>query len=192
MHRSFPLLVLVVATLAVPLLSAQDTPLGPPQAPRPMPPAPPPSSQNVRVDVTISLKADGKPLTKSLSMVTADGKISLGRAGIEIPVPTQIFQTSSGAPTAPFVSYTYRGVSVNVDATPNILDNARILLRLKLNFATVYKPESGQGSQPSFGNGSHEVQGIVFESGKPVVVTQAVDAETGRDYSVQVTATILK
>ena len=32
----------------------------------------------------------------------------------------------------------------------------------------------------------------MFESGKPVVVTQAADGETGREYTVQVTATILK
>ena len=46
--------------------------------------------------------------------------------------------------------------------------------------------------QPSFGAGSNEVQGLVFESGKPLVVTQSVDGESGREYSVTVTATILK
>ena len=56
-----------------------------------------------------------------------------------------------------------------------------MLLRLKLNFSTVYKPDGTQASQPSFGNGSHDVDGIVFESGKPIVVTEAADAETGRD-----------
>jgi len=62
---------------------------------------------------------------------------------------------------------------------------------MNIQFSTVYKPESGQ-QQPSFGQGSHEVRGIVFESGKPVVVTQAVDGETGREYSVQVTATLMR
>ena len=81
---------------------------------------------------------------------------------------------------------------MNVDATPQILDASHVLLRLSLNFSTVYKPEGGQSQQPSFGQGSHEVRGIVFDSGKPVVVTQAADGETGREYSVQVTATILK
>jgi hypothetical protein len=33
---------------------------------------------------------------------------------------------------------------------------------------------------------------MVFESGKPLVVTQATDGETGREYTVQVTTTILK
>jgi hypothetical protein len=149
----------------------------------------PSSHTNVRVDVTIRLEADGKPLTKALSMVTGDGKSALGRAGIEIPVPTQIM----GAPgTAPITSYNYRPLSVNVDAIPQILDATRVLLRLKLNFSTVYKPAAGQVTQPSFGNASHDAHGIVLESGKPVVVTQSTDAETGRDYTVEVKATILK
>jgi hypothetical protein len=150
---------------------------------------PPASNQNVRVDVTIALKADGKPLTKTLSMVTGDGKSALGRAGIEIPVPTQMMGTPG---SAPITSFNYRSLSVNVDAIPQILDGNRVMLRLKLNFSTVYKPESGQNSPASFGNGSHDAHGIVLESGKPVVVTQSTDAETGRDYTVEVKATILK
>ena len=186
MRRSLPLLVVTAVSLALPAsVWSQDPPAAPPPAanPRLATPPPPPSNQNVRVDVTIALKADGKPLTKTLSMVTGDGKLSQGRAGIEIPVP------NSGAPV---VSYSYRGVSVNVDATPQILDGSRVLVRLKMTFSTVYKPETGQSSMPSFGNGQHEAWGIVFESGKPVIVTQSSDAETGRDYTIEVKATILK
>ena len=39
---------------------------------------PSPSNQNVRIDVTISLKGDAKPLVKSLSMVAGDGKETQG------------------------------------------------------------------------------------------------------------------
>jgi hypothetical protein len=153
-------------------------------------PLPPPSNQNVRIDVTISLKTDSKPLVKSLTMVAGDGKETKGRAGIEIPVPNQMFGAQG---TPPITSYNYKNVSVNVDATPQLLDPTHVWLRLNLQFTTVYKAESGQGTPPpSFGQGSHEVRGIVFESGKPVVVTQSSDGETGREYSVQVTATILK
>ena len=64
---------------------------------------------------------------------------------------------------------------------------------MKLNFSTVYRPEAGGGERPSFGSGSHEVNGIVFDSGKPLVVLAGRPTrETGRDYTVQVTATILK
>jgi hypothetical protein len=193
MSRSIPLLTTLFLSIALPSAAwSQDPPAVPPvtsTAHSPMPKAPPPSDKNVRVDITIALKADGKPLTKSLSMVTADGKLTQGRAGIEIPVPTQMMATAGAQP---IVTYNYRSVSVGVDATPVILDASRVLLRLKLNFSTVYKPDTGGAPQPSFGQGSHEVHGIVFESGKAVIVSQSTDAETGRDYTVEVKATILK
>jgi hypothetical protein len=196
MPRSFPLVAFSLVCLALPsTMWAQDPPvlIGAPTTPMPSfaaRPLPPPSNQNVRIDVTISLKTDSKPLVKSLTMVAGDGKETKGRAGIEIPVPNQMFR-AEGAP--PITSYNYKNVSVNVDATPQLLDSTHVWLRLNLQFTTVYKAESGQGTPPpSFGQGSHEVRGIVFESGKPVVVTQSTDGETGREYSVQVTATILK
>jgi hypothetical protein len=206
MPRSIQLLVFPLVSLALSSTVGSQEPPSPPVsttvpaagapvstsvpsfAPRPLPP---PSNQNVRIDVTISLKGDAKPLVKSLTMVAGDGKETKGRAGIEIPVPTQMFGGQQG--TAPITSYNYKNVSVNVDATPQLLDQTHVWLRLNLQFTTVYKSESGQGTPPpSFGQGSHEVRGIVFESGKPVVVTQSADGETGREYTVEVKATILK
>ncbi|MEO5819145.1 MAG: hypothetical protein ABIT71_01455 [Vicinamibacteraceae bacterium] len=187
---SFTRPLVVAAFLAVSAtvpLRAQEAPAQPADAPRHKAAL----NQNVRVEVTISLKADGKPLTKKLSMVTGDGKTSQGRAGIEIPVPSghEIRPGASG-PTP--TGFDYRDVSVNVDAIPQILDANHVLLRLKLSFSTVYKTDGAQGSQPSFGKGSHDAFGIVMDSGKPIVVTEAADGETGREYSVEVKATILK
>lgn len=179
-RRVLPFLVLALVTSLVPL-RAQD------------PPAPPPKQgyQNVRIDVTISLKGEAKPITKTLSMVATDRRLAKGRAGIEIPVPTQpVVMTPTSVPLN--TGFNYRSVGLNVDATPEILDASRVLLRLNWNFSTVYKPESAGSMPPSFGAGSNEVMGIVFESGKPVIVAQAADGETGREYTVQVTATILK
>jgi hypothetical protein len=201
MPRLFPIVAFSFVSLALSsTVRAQEPPTTPPVSGAPAStsvpslvpkPLPPPSNQNVRIDVTISLKGDAKPLVKSLTMVAGDGKETKGRAGIEIPVPTTMFGGQQGG--QPVTSYHYKNVSVNVDATPQLLDATHVWLRLNLQFTTIYKPESGQGSpQPSFGQGSHEVRGIVFESGKPVVVTQSADGETGREYSVQVTATILK
>jgi hypothetical protein len=139
------------------------------------------SERNVRIDVTVSLKGV-KPVVKSLSIVTADGRGASGRAGIEIPV----------ASNNTMESFTYRPINVNVDVNPNILPSGRVVVRLKMNFATVYLPESERTPRASFGNGTTEINALVLESGKPVVVTQSVDGESGREYSVQVTATILK
>jgi hypothetical protein len=180
-----------VTAVAPPGVGAQDP--APAAAPGSMLQSPSPGppkflNQNIRIDVTIALKGDAKPLLKNLSMVASDGRETKGRAGIEIPVPTQVFGGSG-----PVSSFTYKTLSVNVDATPQLLDPTHVLLRLNLQFTTVYKSESGQSlPAPSFGQGSHEVRGIVFESGKPIVVTQSADGETGREYTVEVKATILK
>jgi hypothetical protein len=180
--------------MAPSLVCAQDLPASPPVTTQvPTTPGPPKFlNQNVRIDVTIALKGDAKPLTKNLSMVASDGRETKGRAGIEIPITrTQITTKDDGSPGTPVTSFNYRSVGVNVDATPQILDATHVLLRMNIQFSTVYKPEGAQ-QQPSFGQGSHEVRGIVFESGKPVVVTQAADGETGREYTVEVKATLLK
>lgn len=178
---------LVTACLSVPL-AAQDPPV--PEAPRAQP-SKPASNQNVRIDVTISLKGDAKPLIKNLSMVAGDGKSTKARAGIEIPVPSQPIVMTAGSTPVPS-GYNYRSVGVNVDAIPQILDATHVMVRFQWQFSTVYKPEQGATPPPSFGTGSHEVAGIVFETGKPLIVTQAMDGETGREYSVEVKATILK
>jgi hypothetical protein len=142
------------------------------------------SERNVRIDVAVSLKGP-KPVVKTLSIVTADGRGASGRAGIEIPI-------AQGAGGGPFESFSYRPINVNVDVTPNILASGRVLVRLKMNFQTVYLPESDRTARASFGNGATDVNAVVFESGKPLALTQSVDGESGREYSVQVTATILK
>ena len=170
------------------LVAAQDAPA---QAPAPMatqpgaPPRPSFSNRNVRLEVTITLKHDTKPVVKKLVLVAADSRETKGRAGIEIPIPTGFGPT--GAP----ITSTYRAVGVNVDATPQILDATKVLVRMSLEFSTVYRPEGATTEKASFGQGTHEARAIVFESGKPLVVTQATDAESGREYSVEVKATIL-
>jgi hypothetical protein len=168
-----------LAMLAAPV-RAQEVPVGPPPMMMQDPGRQPkPTEQNVRIDVSVALKGT-KPMVKTLSMVTADGRPASGRAGLEIPVML------SGE------GLNYRNVGVNVDATPQILPSGRINLRLKLQFTNVYKSEVPEVPQPTFGSGSTDLQGIIFESGKPVSVSVASDGEAGREYTVQVTATILK
>ena len=189
MRLLLPCVALVIVTAVAPPAIAQDPAPAPASGSTLQTTSPGPPkflNQNVRIDVTIALKGDAKPLLKNLSMVAGDGRETKGRAGIEVPVPTGF----AAGTTAP-LSYQYRSVGVNVDATPQILDATHVLLRMNIQFSTVYKAEGGQ-VQPSFGQGSHEVRGIVFESGKPVLVTQAADGETGREYTVEVKATLLK
>ena len=139
------------------------------------------SERNVRVDVTVTVKATDKTVAKSLSLVAADGKQVQGRAGVQLPIPM-----GGGGPVS------YRDVGINVDAAPRILPSGKVSVSMKLNFSNVLQVPTGGGERPSFGSGSQEVNGVVFDSGKPLVVLEGGDPETGRTYVVQVTATILK
>ena len=139
------------------------------------------SERNVRVDVTVTLKGTEKSVAKSLSLVAADGKEVQGRAGVQLPIPM-----GGGGPVS------YRDVGINVDAAPRILPSGKVSVSMKLNFSNVLQVPTGGGERPSFGSGSQEVNGVVFDSGKPLVVLEGGDPETGRTYTVQVTATILK
>jgi hypothetical protein len=139
----------------------------------------PVTDRNVKIDVAVTIKGTDKPVVKSLSMVTGDGRQAQGRAQVILSV---LFGRSQNQ----------KDVGINVDATPRILANGKLTVRLKFNFNTVYRVDTPEGPMPSFGNGGYEMDGIVFESGKPLIVTQGTDAETGREYSVQVTATIVK
>ena len=183
-----PLAAAAIVACVPTLVAAQDSPA---QAPTPVamqpggPPRPSFTNRNVRLEVTITLKHDTKPVVKKLVLVAADSRETKGRAGIEIPIPSSVGPT--GAP----MTYNYRAVGVNVDATPQILDATKVLVRMSLEFSTVYRPEGASTDKPSFGQGTHEARAIVFESGKPLVVTQAADAESGREYTVEVKATIL-
>jgi hypothetical protein len=160
-----------------------DTPPPPPQALPPPARAPAEArvssaTRNVQVDVKVTLRGTGTPVTKQMSLVAADGEQALGRSGIDVPVP-------SGG------SFTYRGVGTNVDARPRILEAGKIGLNLKLNFSAVLKVEGQDAARPSFGNATVEMY-LVLESGRPLVMTQAADGEIGREFNVEVKATILK
>ena len=112
-------------------------------------------------------------------MVATDGREAKGRAGIEIAVATR----SDARPDRPS-TYNYRPVGVKVDATPQIID-ATHGSRMKHPVLDRLQGGGRAGISAQFRQGSHEVRAIVFESGKPVIVTQAADGETGREGTVQ-------
>jgi hypothetical protein len=145
------------------------------------------SERNVRVDVTVTVKGTDKSVAKSLSLVAADGKQVQGRAGVQLPIVM-----SPSTEPAVRAAVSYRDVGINVDAAPRILPSGKVSVSMKLNFSNVLQVQSAGGERPSFGSGSQEVNGVVFDSGRPLVVLEGGDPETGRIYTVQVTATILK
>lgn len=160
-----------------PTPTAAPTPLPTPQA---MAPRGPDGTRNVQVDVTVKLEGPGAPITKQMTLVGADGLVSMGRAGMDVPVSPGMTPTQ------------YRGVGLNVDARPRLADGGRIGLMLKLEFSSVLRADGASPtSTPSFGSSKTELN-LVLESGKPLVVAHAADAEVGRGYTVEVKATFLK
>ncbi len=181
-------LCLLASTVAV---AAQDAPPPPPAPPAktlPTPPPPPPlpppplsaAVRNVQVDVSVTSGEGAAAVKKHMTVVAADGQLALGRSGIEVPVEM-----------APGGNITYRSVGMNVDARPRILEAGKVGVNLKLKFNTVLKAEGQQPGRPSFGNADTEMY-VVLDSGKPLVMSHTADGETGRAFSVEVKATILK
>jgi hypothetical protein len=133
----------------------------------------------VQVEVTVKLEGSGAPITKQMTLVGADGMVSMGRAGMDVPV-------AIGAANQ------YRSVGLNVDARPRLVEGGRIGVMLKLEFSAVLKAEGAtSATTPSFGSSKTELN-LVLESGKPLVVARAADAEVGRGYTVEVKATLLR
>ena len=62
---------------------------------------------------------------------------------------------------------------------------------VKLTFSAILDQEEGSAEPPSFANSSTELN-LLLESGRPIVIAQAADAELNRGYSVEVKATLLK
>ena len=183
-----------LAVLPLPLLltaapAAQDPPPAPVEIrmPLPQPDSRGGSERNVRVEVTVTVKSAESSVSKSLALIAADNRMVQGRAGVQLPIAT-----TQATPNGPAPTFTYRDVGLNVDATPRILPSGKIAVSMKLNFSNVLQVKSGGTERPSFGNGSHESNAIMFDSGKPLVVLEGGDPESGRTYTVQVTATILK
>jgi hypothetical protein len=181
-YRAFvtTLLVFGAALMLSPVTQGQAvTPQPTPATLQPTPPPPSPvGMRNVQVDVTVKLEGSGTPITKQMTLVGADGSVSMGRAGMDVPV--------SVGP-----SNQYRSVGLNVDARPRLVEGGRIGLNLKLEVSAVVKADGPASTTPSFNSSKTELS-LVLESGKPLVIAHAADAEVGRGYTVEVKATLLK
>jgi|KBSMisStandDraft_5_1062788.scaffolds.fasta_scaffold00835_6 hypothetical protein len=141
----------------------------PPPPPAPAPPAPRKEGQpiNIRVETTISESGgNAPPVKKAVTAVAGDGFDASVR---EIATP----------PVGP---------SLNVDASPTILSNGKIRVRVTLQYA------AGQ-SQPAEQRVRTDIRQTLvlnLENGKPLVISEASDPLSDRRVTVEVTATILK
>jgi len=161
-------------------------------------PEPEPLPVNIKIEVSITDQSGtGTPAKKLVSMIASDRQSTNIRSSASVPVPSTVMTRPPGATdTAPATvqmqSFTYRSVTINVDARPAIVrkDPNRISLSLGLE----YIPRA-EGRQEEMAPGMaswKESLWLILESGKPMIVSQAADPTSDRKITVEVTATILR
>src|SRR5687768_12905159 len=184
------MIVTLTACLAAPALARQSGPTIP-QATKPaeLPPAParpapelPPPSNNVRIEVSITDQTGtGTPARKVVSMIAGDRNNTNIRSSASVPVKSMGGMVN------------YRNVTINVDARPMI--HLKDPNKVVMNIGLEYLPRSVGGQEEmeaGMATLSERLNGLILESGKPMVISQAADPTSDRKVTVEITATILR
>jgi len=196
MLKRFVLLMCAVVvsgvTLGAQARPAATTPARPTTAPPPAPAEPPqqkpPAEQalpvNIKFEVVITDQTGSSPGAKKVvSMIVGDRQSTSIRSTASVPVKSQ---GMAGMPPS------YRNVTINVDARPSII--LKEPNKILVSFGLEYNPK-GRSEAEEMEPGMAAITerlGLIFESGKPVIVSQAADPTSDRRITVEVTATILK
>ena len=156
------------------------------EAPAKAAPEPPPLPVNIKIEVSITDQTGAStPAKKVVTMIAGDRQNTSVRSSASVPVRTQ---TAPGA----VEMFNYRNVTINVDARPAIV--TKETNKVMVSFGLEYFPKSGSGreeAEPGMAS-FNERLGLILESGKPMIVSQAADPTSDRKITVEVTATILK
>jgi hypothetical protein len=195
MSKRLATLMCVVAVSGV-TLGAQTRPpaaeraAAPAQAP---PPAAEPTAQkpataeqalpvNIKFEVVITDQTGTNPGAKKVvSMIVGDRQNTSIRSTASVPVKSPTMTGSS-----------YRNVTINVDARPSII--LKEPTKILVSFGLEYNPK-GRSEAEEMEPGMAAITerlGLIFESGKPIIVSQAADPTSDRKITVEVTATILR
>lgn len=143
---------------------------------------------NIKIEVTITDQAGANPgAKKTVSMIVGDRQRNSIRSSASVAVPVR---NSANTLTVPAVNY--RNVTINVDARPSIV--AKEPNKISMDFGLEYLPKTAGGAEELEPGMStlNERLGLLLESGKPLIVSQAADPTSDRKITVEVTATILK
>ncbi len=166
-----------------------------PAAPQPaVPPAP--WGPNVRVDVTITDQTGTNPPVKKVMSVTASQNSSI-RSGVNVPVPSTTFGSTSSSPSPmPVTSYNYRNMGLSLDLRDVQVRDNQIRLWMTVEYTPLdetEKPATAAATPVSYSNFSQSFS-LVLENGKPILAAQTSDPVPSRDrkLSVELKATILK
>lgn len=152
-------------------------------------PEPPALPFNIKIEVSITDQTGNNPAAKKVvTMIASDRQSANVRSSGSVPVKSPSF----GGPTPPITSYTYRNVTINVDARPIIVQKEPH--KISVSFGLEYLPKTAGGQEemePGMTSWSERLT-LILESGKPMIISQAADPTSDRKITVEVTATILK
>lgn len=155
------------------------------------PPEPAPLPVNIKIEVSITDQTGtNTPAKKVVTMIASDRMSTNVRSSASVPVKTSLPTMPGGVNASP--SYTYRNVTINVDARPAIVPKETNKISLSFGLEYIPRPEGRQEEmEPGMGSWSERLS-LILESGKPMVISQAADPTSDRKITVEVTATILK
>ena len=161
---------------------AQNAKPAPEAESKPRVPEPLGQPVNIKIDLTITDQGGpGEPAKRVISMIVADRQ-----AG---------FIRTRG--TVRHVDAQNRPVTLNVDARPIITREGAVRVELGLEYqatppgVTTAPAPPGPSPDP-YGTNLNERVGVILETGKPLIVSQAVDPASDRKIAVELRATILK
>jgi len=160
----------------------------PARAEQPRPPEPVGQAVNVKLELTISDQAGpGEPIKKTVSMIVSDRQQGYLRSRGNVRVGGR-----------------FEPVTINVDARPILLREGLVRVELGLEYqprAAGDPGNAGSGGaagpssipplEPASSNLNQRI-GVILESGKPLVISQAADPASDRRITVELKATILK
>lgn len=178
------MIVAFAACLATPALADQSAPAKPAETPPAAKPVaePPLPTANVRIEVSITDQTgSGTPAKKIVSMIAGDRQNTNIRSSASVPV-----KNFAGA-------VNYRNVTINVDARPTIVPKEPN--KIVVNLGLEYLPRSAGGQEEmeaGMASLTERLNGLILESGKPMVISQAADPTSDRKVTVEITVTILK
>jgi len=151
-----------------------------------VPPEPPAMPVNIKIDVSITDQSgSGTPARKVVSMIAGDRQNTNIRSSASVPVRNPRIGTTVD-------TFNYRNVTINVDARPWIVNKEPTKINLSLGLEYFPKSAGGQEEMEAGMASFSERLGLILESGKPMMISQAADPTSDRKITVEVTATILK
>ena len=167
-------------------VAAQAPPPAPAEPPQQRPPAEQALPVNIKFEVVITDQTGSNPGAKKVvSMIVGDRQSTSIRSTASVPV--KIGGMGAGMP-----GFSHRNVTINVDARPSII--LKEPNKILVSFGLEYNPK-GRSEAEEMEPGMAAITerlGLIFESGKPIIVSQAADPTSDRKITVEVTATILK